>query len=223
MFCLKRPYLFVFMEYEWGDSVFDTAHLKREFVAGGIAGGIGVFIGFPMDLIIVNLQIYPDKYKSAWECFRSTINKHGFNSLYRGCLPPIFTQGFINSMLFMGESTAMRILQPELQRGEVGTPFNTILAGAFGGVVQSCILVPTDVVKCTMQASESSSSSTVTENVFRETVNCFKEIYLSEGIKGLYKGYFATLTREVPSIGRSLFYSFLFFFFFPPTNFTFMF
>eukprot|EP01034_Spumella_vulgaris_P025023 gene25023-31429_t len=36
-------------------------------------------------------------------------------------------------------------------------------------------------------------------------MSCCKQIYFSEGIKGFYKGYFATLAREVPSIGMYFF------------------
>jgi hypothetical protein len=37
----------------------------------------------------------------------------------------------INSLLFAGECMAMRALQPELKEGEVGTPFNTYIAGSY--------------------------------------------------------------------------------------------
>jgi hypothetical protein len=40
------------MEIEEFDYVF-TKHLFKEFAAGGIAGSIGIFIGFPFDLIKV--------------------------------------------------------------------------------------------------------------------------------------------------------------------------
>ncbi len=74
-------------------NLFDWAHLKREFVAGGLAGSIGIFIGFPLDLIKVNLQVYPDKYKNARDCFKQMWKADGISGLYRGCLPPIISQG----------------------------------------------------------------------------------------------------------------------------------
>ena len=196
------------MEYE-NSSVFDTKALKREFIAGGIAGGIGIFIGFPLDLIKVNLQVYPNIYKSTLDCFQKMVRQNGFKSLYRGCVPPIFTQGFINSMLFCGEATTMRFLQPELKRGEVGTPFNTILAGMVGGVVQSVVLVPSDVVKCTMQAEETAATAAgiklEQQNALKQTISCATNIYRTEGIRGLFKGYFVTIAREMPSIGLYFF------------------
>ncbi len=74
-------------------SLFDLAHLKREFFAGGLAGSVGIFIGFPFDLVKVNLQVYPDKFKNARQCFRHMIHEDGLRGLYRGCIPPIVSQG----------------------------------------------------------------------------------------------------------------------------------
>ena len=73
--------------------IFNKDHLFREFFAGGLAGSIGIFIGFPFDLIKVKLQAHPDKYTSAIECFKQSLKQEGIRGLYKGCLPPILTQG----------------------------------------------------------------------------------------------------------------------------------
>eukprot|EP01034_Spumella_vulgaris_P023599 gene23600-29835_t len=107
----------------------------------------------------------------------------------------------------MGEATAMRFLQPSLKRGETGTPFNTFTAGLMGGLVQSVVSVPIEVVKCTMQASESSTvmatkTTNQSSNAIRDTFNCVRDLYRREGLfRGLFKGYFVTVTRDVPSLG----------------------
>lgn len=119
----------------------------------------------------------------------------------------------INSLLFVGESTTMRFLEPNLKRGETGTPLNTLIAGSSGGLLQCIGLVPAEVIKCTMQAEETTlittatKQSSLTNNAFQQTFNCMKKIYLQEGIKGFYKGFYATALREVPSIGM-YFYSY---------------
>ena len=80
-------------EYKEMDGIFDYKLIKREFVAGGIAGGIGIFMGFPFDLIKVNLQTHPDRYTSAWQCLKQIIKSDGYGGLYRGCVPPVMMQG----------------------------------------------------------------------------------------------------------------------------------
>jgi hypothetical protein len=220
-------------------NLFDWTHLKREFIAGGLAGSIGIFIGFPLDLIKVNLQVYPDRYKNARDCFVQMMKAEGVSGLYRGCLPPIISQGkslylsiylsiylslrhliaslfsllgLINSLLFVGESTTMRFLEPQLKRGETGRPLNIIIAGCSGGLLQCVALVPTDVIKCTMQAEETTAANIASHqnsNAFKQTFQCMQKIYRQEGIGGFYKGFTATALREVPSIGM-YFYSYKF-------------
>ena len=72
---------------------FDLGFLKQEFVAGGSAGAVGILIGFPFDLIKVKLQAQPDRYPSAWKCFRESLKEGGVRGLFRGCLPPLAIQG----------------------------------------------------------------------------------------------------------------------------------
>ncbi|KAJ1443434.1 mitochondrial substrate/solute carrier, partial [Ochromonadaceae sp. CCMP2298] len=73
-------------------SAFDKDVIKQEFVAGGTAGAIGILIGFPLDLVKVQIQTFPEKYPSAWAAFRHTVSENGVMGLYRGCLPPVMMQ-----------------------------------------------------------------------------------------------------------------------------------
>lgn len=171
----------------------------------------------------MKLQAHPDKYNSATECFKQSLKQEGIRGLYKGCLPPILTQGMINSLLFFGESSTMHLLQPDLKPGEMGTSRNTILAGCAGGILQCVLLVPSDVVKCVMQAEEVSTTAVtstnirptgsagaaattaaikeVEKNAFVRTYECIQKIYRAEGLRGFYKGLGMTVMREAPSIG----------------------
>jgi solute carrier family 25 carnitine/acylcarnitine transporter 20/29 len=73
--------------------VLDFAIIKREFLAGGTAGAIGIFIGFPFDLIKTQLQSFPGRFPSALSCFKHTLKEGGITGLYRGCVPPVMMQG----------------------------------------------------------------------------------------------------------------------------------
>ena len=79
--------------YERFGSIFNKEHFMREFFAGGLAGAIGIFIGFPFDSIKVKLQAHPGKYRSAVHCLKHSLKEDGFRGLYNGCLPPIVMQG----------------------------------------------------------------------------------------------------------------------------------
>lgn len=102
----------------------------------------------------------------------------------------------------------MRFLEPDLKRGETGRPINTVLAGCSGGLLQCVALVPADVIKCTMQAEETTAANIASHknsNAFHQTFLCMRKVYQQEGIAGFYKGFTATALREVPSIGMYFF------------------
>ena len=71
----------------------DLKMIEREFLCGGTAGAIGIFIGFPFDLVKTQIQSFPGRFPSAWSCFKHTVKEGGFSSLYRGCIPPVMMQG----------------------------------------------------------------------------------------------------------------------------------
>ena len=101
----------------------------------------------------------------------------------------------------------MHLLEPDLQQGEMAKPINAVIAGCSGGFLQCFLLVPSDVIKCTMQAQESSivAGQKSPSNAFVGTWYCARDIYRTEGIKGFYRGFGATVARECPSIGGYFF------------------
>lgn len=109
--------------------------------------------------------------------------------------------------MFAGESIATKILEPNLKPGDVGSPLNTCLAGAAGGVLQCIALVPSEVIKCNMQTQSISSSATgkPATSEFLRTWHHVRHIYRQEGFMGFYRGMGATMVREVPSIGLYFF------------------
>lgn len=117
------------------------------------------------------------------------------------CHPCSFL-GLINSLMFVGESLATKVLEPNLKAGEIGSPVNTYLAGMAGGVLQCVALVPSEVIKCSMQTEVGGNT---TQSEFQRTASCVRNIYRNEGLVGLYRGWNATVLRETPSIGMYFF------------------
>lgn len=71
---------------------------------------------------------------------------------------------------------------------------NSILAGIAGGLSQLVILLPSEVIKCTMQAGNISSSSNTTNknSAWKNTIDTCRTIYKTDGISGFYKGFAIT-------------------------------
>jgi hypothetical protein len=82
-------------------TIFDSNMIKREFLCGGTAGAIGIFIGFPFDLVKTQIQSNPGRFSSAWQCFKHTVKEGGPSSLFRGCLPPVLMQGMTHYFILL--------------------------------------------------------------------------------------------------------------------------
>eukprot|EP01035_Chromulina_nebulosa_P017283 gene17283-22819_t len=142
------------------------------------------------------MQTHSHLFKSAWHCLSVSLKDEGVRGLFRGVGSPILAQGLMNALLFAGESSAMRLFEPNLKPGEAGSPLNVFISGSVGGFCSCLALVPADVIKCRMQVDSLNS-----KNKFKGIFDCFSKIYSSEGFMGLYKGFTITVMREVPSLG----------------------
>lgn len=101
---------------------------------------------------------------------------------------------------------ATKLLEPDLLPGQVPNSTNAFLAGSFGGLVQCVILVPSEVIKCTMQAGTLPALNEVPANSglltpFIPTYKTIQHIVRTEGFLGLYKGLAVTCFQQIPAIG----------------------
>lgn len=74
----------------------DFFHSVYNFVLGGIAGGIGAFAVYPIDLVKTRLQNQRSNvvgellYRNPWDCIKKVYgNEGGVKGFYRGVLPQL--------------------------------------------------------------------------------------------------------------------------------------
>jgi hypothetical protein len=174
----------------------------KELLSGGFAGSIGVFVGLPFDIVKVRMQVMASKYSSGIQCFLKSVREDGFLSLYRGGVSPVIANVLINAVLFATDGLVMRILEPDTKNKSKQNPRNHVIAGTIGGFVQCGVLVPFETVKCVMQVDGvMDSGGNAAKRKYTGTFDCAQKIFRSEGLRGLYKGFNATVVREMPSFG----------------------
>jgi solute carrier family 25 S-adenosylmethionine transporter 26 len=166
----------------------------RVGLAGGIAGAVGTTVLHPIDYAKTLRQSNPERYISVRAALRSIVTSKATDSsmgkrLYAGVVPAA-VGAIPSSALYFGAYESMKSLLLQLQEknGDESTFVSRLwvhtAAAASGNILSSAIFVPKEFLKQQLQYNQ---GSTVTQ------------IVAKYGVRGLYRGYQATLMRNIPT------------------------
>ncbi|KAI2486416.1 Mitochondrial carrier protein [Pyrenophora tritici-repentis] len=169
--------------------------MSADFWAGYVSGAAGIIIGNPLDLIKTRLQA--GKAAQTLEAtsplpsptsFKGNFENAG--SLVRGATAPILTYGALNALLFVTYNRTLSLLH---ENPSSPTNFSKVfLAGATGGLASFVVSAPTELVKCRAQVSTHAATTSWT---------IARDVWRSEGIRGLYYGGGITSVRDAVGYG----------------------
>jgi len=172
-----------------------TDMLICKTIDGMLAGLVGVSFTYPLDLSKTRLQNQVTmvgkiaKYKNLPDTVVKVFRYEGLRGAYAGYLG--------NASVLMFEAAfklvANDIIRKELTDKETGhiTVLNECLTGAFTGLLQSVSITPRELLKIKGQEA-------FTRGEKFSLAKSMKEIYTKSGIKGFYRGWAATVARDVP-------------------------
>ncbi|KAE9547394.1 hypothetical protein FO519_009394 [Halicephalobus sp. NKZ332] len=158
--------------------------MYQDFVAGWIAGGSGLLIGYPLDTVKARLQTMKT-YSGIRDCLIKTAKNESLLGFYKGMFAPFITVGLLDSLLFSGYGLTLKYLHPEEKNIEhrKGLPISEILlATTVGGIFQLIPAVPVDLIKTKLQ------SQTDVKAKYHGPWDCIKTLYKNGGIRALYHG-----------------------------------
>lgn len=106
--------------------------------------------------------------------------------------PQTFLKGFTPQFTLAIPAGALQFAAYEFAKEQfdklkIKGALKEVLSGATGALGASVIRVPQEVLKQRIQA-----------DIYPNVISGFKTLMSTEGPKGLYKGYFATISRDVP-------------------------
>eukprot|EP01132_Coremiostelium_polycephalum_P000472 gene472-598_t len=168
----------------------------KDGIAGFISGAACLFTGHPFDTIRVRVQTSTEPV-GIIDCFTKTIRNEGFTALYKGVTSPLFGMMLENSILFIGYGQMKQLLQSDPNIPLTIPQYS--ICGAGAGFLASFVLTPVELIKCRLQIQ------TTGEKKYNGSFDCMVKILKENGVKGLYKGYVPTLSREV--VGNMTFFS----------------
>lgn len=159
-----------------------------DFVAGCVGGSLGVIVGQPMDTIKTRQQ--NSNSTIAHTTLTLLRSEHGHRAFFRGMAFPILTTGMVNCLLFGVYGNQLRDFQRKIRdRDErrAALPRHVFLAGTYAGLIQSFVASPVELIKIRMQCG----------TTYRNSFDCLRSIYRTEGVRGYFRGLFATVCRDV--------------------------
>ncbi|KAK7078512.1 hypothetical protein SK128_001116, partial [Halocaridina rubra] len=142
--------------------------------AGGFAGTAVDVALFPLDTLKTRLQ--------SEKGFKSS---GGFKGIYSGLGPAALASAPTAAVFFCTYEGVKQVLGARVT--EAYQPVVHMIAASAGEVTACIIRVPMEVVKQRRQAQ-----------LYQSSIQVVRDTLKYEGIRGLYRGYFSTVTREIP-------------------------
>lgn len=174
-----------------GSQVAESAY---KFFLGSIAGAVGAFAVYPIDLVKTRMQNQRSKafvgevmYRNSLDCFKKVIRHEGFLGLYKGLSV---------QLIGVAPEKAIKLTVNDLVRSKI-IQYNGSLplsgeafAGGMAGMCQVIFTNPMEIIKIRMQVAGEIQSMAKSEKLGK----IIKDI----GFVGMYKGVRACLLRDIP-------------------------
>jgi solute carrier family 25 (adenine nucleotide translocator) protein 4/5/6/31 len=187
------------------NNVFPTYNSKTEFwqslgvklFSGGLAGAIANTICYPFDFARTRLASDVGKGKGQFngimDCILTTVKQQGLTGLYTGWSVTV-AGAFVYRAGQLGCFKQIQDMNPyQKDTGTLGAVSSFCAVTAARTVVMP-FNYPFDTVRRRMMLQ---SEKPVSERVYKGSIDCFKQVFAKEGMKGMYKGMVPELFRGV--------------------------
>jgi len=167
-----------------------TLETVNELIAGSFGGAAQVLVGQPLDTVKTRAQIAPKgMFKGPIDILAQTVRKEGILALYKGMASPLLGIAGVNSLLFAAYGISKRIISPF---GQLSLK-ETAAAGAMAGAANAVLASPVEMFKVRMQGQYGNPLDKRLRVVARE-------MWVEWGFrKGIMRGYWVTVAREIPA------------------------
>ncbi|XP_052129765.1 mitochondrial basic amino acids transporter [Frankliniella occidentalis] len=170
--------------------------MALDFFAGCVGGCAGVLVGHPFDTIKVRLQTQDParpRYAGTLHCLRTMVAEESVRGLYKGVTSPLAGVSLVNALVFGVYGNVQRQLDAA-SPGSSSSLACHALAGGAAGAVQSVACSPVELAKTRLQLQADGAAVQ-----YKGPVDCLQQMFRTEGVRGVYRGFWPTLAREVPA------------------------
>jgi len=178
----------------------DPYTFMLDFLSGGVAAAVSKTAVAPIERVKLllqvqasNTQIKPeDRYKGIVDCFVRVSRDQGVWSLWRGNLANVIRYFPTQALNFAFKDTFRDIFMKGVDQDKEFWKFfaANVASGSAAGASSLCFVYPLDFVRTRLGADVGKDPAS---RQFRGLGHCLTSIVKSDGIIGLYRGFFVSI------------------------------
>ncbi|WPK24719.1 hypothetical protein PUMCH_002003 [Australozyma saopauloensis] len=177
----------------------DNTQVYKDLFGGTMGGIAQVLVGQPFDTVKVRLQSAPEgTYSGAGDVIKKLLANEGVGGFYKGTLTPLIGVGACVSVQF-SVNESMKRYYDQKTGGKPLSLLQFFNCGAVAGFANGFLASPIEHIRIRLQTQTGATKA------FTGPIGCFKSIYASSGLAGIYKGLLPTLFRE--SVGLGIYFA----------------
>lgn len=170
----------------------------KSVLAGSVAGMSSVVVCHPLDTLRTRLQTAPGRFNgSLIVCARQTLEHEGARALYKGFLPPFFSQAVYKAVIF----TTSAKLRNDVLPASLGASSAAMLSGAVAGGLNALLVAPVELVRNRLQVQYEHPRAS---RRYRGAAHCVAQVVRQEGVWALWRGLPTTVLRD--SLGLACYF-----------------
>ncbi|XP_055903852.1 mitochondrial coenzyme A transporter SLC25A42 [Eupeodes corollae] len=168
-------------------------------MAGAVAGALAKTTIAPLDRAKINFQISKDtpySFRAAVQFLKKTYTTEGTFALWRGNSATMARIVPYAAIQFTAHEQWRKILR--VDEDGTNTKLKRFMAGSLAGITSQSLTYPLDLARARMAVTDKYSGY----NTLRQV---FVKIWVEEGPRTLFRGYWATILGVIPYAGTSFF------------------
>eukprot|EP00455_Lapot_gusevi_P019860 TRINITY_DN2113_c0_g1_i2.p1 TRINITY_DN2113_c0_g1~~TRINITY_DN2113_c0_g1_i2.p1 ORF type:complete len:289 (+),score=49.64 TRINITY_DN2113_c0_g1_i2:69-935(+) len=169
---------------------------QRDIISGSAAGIAALFVVYPLDTLRTRLQT-SGRFSGPLDCAKKTLLEEGARGFYKGLMSPLFGQILYKSIIFGTLGSTTRLIHGDPSRPIPLHKF-FVCASLAGG---ACCFVstPIELVRSRLQVQYAEH---ITQGPrYSGVYQCVRDTFRAQGVRGIWKGLYITLCRDVPGVG----------------------
>jgi len=177
---------------------YEVPSFLKDFLAGGISAAVSKTAVAPIERVKLLLQVQhvskqiskENQYKGMVDCFIRIPKEQGFMSFWRGNMANVIRYFPTQALNFAFKDVFKNMFMKGIDKHDFWRYFaGNLASGGAAGAASLCFVYPLDFARTRLAADIGKTGS----REFTGIGNCIAKTVKSDGIQGLYRGFFVSV------------------------------